>query len=614
MKRRGRRRGGITTLAAGAIALVLIVLITYLGFTKFANPFSTPYTIHAIVPNANQLAPQSWVRIAGLNIGKVDSVQPVPNCKSVAQTPGPCSAADVTMEIQKQGLPIHKDATFAIRPRIFLEGNFFVDLHPGTPESPIAPSGYVFPIQATTAPVQFDQVLTSLQADTRRNLQILLQQYGVAVTKGGPAYNRSIQYWLPAYEYSSMVAHDSLGIQPHDLSNWLYKTGDVSAALSTHPQNLENLVTDFNTTANAFARQSANLQAAVAELPKTLQVAIPALTAVDRAICAPPILSNGGGQGCAPGPLRQFAKALIPGVQSTTGMVNASLPFINQLRLLVQPDELGGCPYTGAPLQQCGLSANLGATIPSLTQLTKETIPFLRNQVRPASSCVANEIIPWSHLTINDPHFNAANGFPPHQVYVEQADFLPGLAGESRDYDANGYYIRVLLSLGNTGVTSLQSGLIGGTLAPLVGEQPQPPPGGKRPPFAGAGPDAQGDVPNIPCETQPAIKDLSTPSTAAPTQYPITGSLPGSLVSTLLGALPPLPGGLSRDAASRKKGSSYKPLTTAQRLADLKQIAKYGLWEIFPHSSNAASTASTTTTTSTTRSTRATQTKSKKTR
>src|SRR5436305_1890929 len=303
MKRRGRRRAGMSTLAAGAVALVVIVLFTYLGFTKFANPFATPYTVHLIVPNANGLAPQAWVRVAGVNVGKVESVQPAGNCKSTGQTPRQCSAADVAITVQDQGLPIHKDATFAIRPRIFLEGNFFVDVHPGTPESPDAPSGYVFPIQATTTPVQFDQVLTSLQADTRRNLQILLQQYGAAVKKGGPSYNRSIQYWLPAYKYSSIVAHDSLGIQPHDLSNAIYKQGDVSAAFSTHPKNLENLITDFNTTANAFARQSANLQRAVAELPQTLHVAMPALNSLNRAFCSGPPVPN-----CAPGPLRQLAK------------------------------------------------------------------------------------------------------------------------------------------------------------------------------------------------------------------------------------------------------------------------------------------------------------------
>jgi hypothetical protein len=487
----------------------------------------------------------------------------VPNCKSAAQTPTQCQAADVVFTLNQQGLPLHKDATFAIRPRIFLEGNFFVDVHPGTPEAPVAPSGYVFPIQATTAPVQFDQVLTSLQADTRRNLQILLQQYGVAVKKGGPAYNRSIQYWLPAYKYGSIVAHDQLGIRPHDLSNWLYKTGDVSAALDAHPQNLKSLVTDFNTTAKAFADQSANLQRAVAELPTTLRVAMPALNALNAAFCSGPVFPN-----CAPGPLRQLAKALIPATRSTSPMVDASLPFIHQLRLLVRPQELGG------------LSNDLRDTIPALTRLTKETIPMLQNQVRPASSCVVNVIYPWSQLTLNDPNFNAHNGFPPRKVYVEGVDFLPGLAGESRDFDANGYYIRVLGALGSTGVTSLTPGLVGGTLAPLAGAQPEPPPGGRRPPFVGA------DIPNQPCETQPPITDLSTPSNGAPAQYSATSALPPALTSVLQ-SVPPLPGlpKLSGDAASKNKKTKYTPLTAAQKAADRKQLLKFGLWQIFPSGS-----------------------------
>ena len=57
------------------------------------------------------------------------------------------TAAVVTMAIQPNGLPIHADATVDIRPRLFLEGNFYVDLHPGTPSGadgvlrPYAPGG-----------------------------------------------------------------------------------------------------------------------------------------------------------------------------------------------------------------------------------------------------------------------------------------------------------------------------------------------------------------------------------------------------------------------------------------------------------------------------------------
>jgi hypothetical protein len=108
---------------------------------------------------------------------------------------------------------------------------------------------------------------------------------------------------------------------------------------------------------------------------------------------------------------------------------------------------------------------------------------------------------PWSHLTLNDPNFNASNGFPPRKVFVEAVDYLPGLAGESRNFDANGAYIRVLLTGGSLPY-SLQRGSFGEAVAPLVSTQPALPPGGNRPPLQ----------PNVPCETQAPIRDLSSPT------------------------------------------------------------------------------------------------------
>jgi hypothetical protein len=146
--------------------------------------------------------------------------------------------------------------------------------------------------------------------------------------------------------------------------------------------------------------------------------------------------------------------------------------------------------------------------VPALANLTAETIPFMRNGVRPVSSCVSNVIHPWSQLTLHDSHFNASNGFPPHKVYVEAVDFLPGLAGESRNFDANGPYIRILGALGNTVTQSLQPGLLGGALQPTIGEEPALPPGGRRPPLQ----------PKVPCETQQPIRDLTATTGPRPTQ------------------------------------------------------------------------------------------------
>lgn len=471
--RKRKRRGGLNKFTAGAIGIVVVVLFSYGAYTKFANPFAHQYTVHAVFANANGLKSDSLVRIGGVNVGTVTAVSTEPGCKSAATTSSACQAADVTMTIQDQGLPIHDDATFAIRPRIFLEGNFFVDIHPGTPSAPTAADGHTFAIQQGVEPVQLDQVLTGLQSNTRGNLQILLQQYGTAVKQSGPAFNRAITYYLPAYEYSSIVAHDTLGIQPHDLSNYLAAQGTVASALDTHPPQLQSLITDFNRTANAFARRNIALENTIIQLPRTLGEAIPAFHALNVAFP----------------PLRRLARTLLPGTVSTGPTVDASLPFITQLRLLVQPAELRG------------LTADLRPTVPALTRLTNATIPFMRDQVRPLSNCVVHTIHPWTELTIPDSHFTAANGFPPRKVFVEAVDFLPGLAGESSSFDANGPFIRIL-GTGGTLTYSLSPGMFGQSLTKIDAVQPQLPPSGQRPPYQE----------NVPCETQAPINNLVAPA------------------------------------------------------------------------------------------------------
>ncbi len=158
-----RRRTGRSPLTVGLIALAIVLVGAFLGFTKDI-PFTHGFRVHAVFESANSLRVNSPVRIAGVNVGKV---------KSVSAQEG-TNQSLVTLEIKKNGLPIHEDATAKIRPRIFLEGNFFVDLQPGAPSSPKLESGDTIKVTRTATPVQLDQVLTSLQSDTRQDLRDLL--------------------------------------------------------------------------------------------------------------------------------------------------------------------------------------------------------------------------------------------------------------------------------------------------------------------------------------------------------------------------------------------------------------------------------------------------------
>ena len=97
--------------------------------TSSSRPSSRPRTTSAS---------NSPVRIAGVNVGHVVKVEGQDGTNN----------AVVTMEVKDTGLPIHKDATLKIRPRILLEGNFFVDLEPGTPAAPTISDGDTIPVVA----------------------------------------------------------------------------------------------------------------------------------------------------------------------------------------------------------------------------------------------------------------------------------------------------------------------------------------------------------------------------------------------------------------------------------------------------------------------------------
>ena len=110
------------------------------------------------------------MRIAGVNVGKVTNV-----------SGNGGDLVDVTFSVDEDGLPIHADAEVEIRPRLFLEGNFFVDLKPGSPSAPELSDGDNIPVTQTSTAVQLDEVLAALQAPTRKGLQKTLTGFGTAL-------------------------------------------------------------------------------------------------------------------------------------------------------------------------------------------------------------------------------------------------------------------------------------------------------------------------------------------------------------------------------------------------------------------------------------------------
>ncbi len=479
--------------AIGLIALVIILIVTFLGFTKDI-PFTTPFQVKATFESANSIRPGSPVRIAGVNVGKVEKIEPAA---------GGDSASVVTLQLNKQALPLHEDATAKIRPRIFLEGNFFVDLRPGSPGAPELDDGGVITVTHTAAPVQLDEVLTSLQSDTRQDLKDLLDGLATALTSkpskaddaqahpsargetAAKSFNDAYRD-IPAAERSTAQVFEALlGKEPgRDLSRLIDGAARTSAALTRNEEQLKDLITNFNLTTAAFASESGNLRATIRELAPTLENANGALASLNAAFP----------------PTRAFAREILPGVRETPATIEASFPWIAQTRRLVSRQELGGLVRELAPATR------------DLARLTDRSIELLP-QTTLTSRCLREVILPAGDLVIDDEFRSGAEN------YKEFWWGMVALAGEGQNFDGNGMYVRFqtgggpfAVSLGQAGVGSGE--VFGNSVAAPLGNRPFYP--GRRSPYR---PDVKCHTNDLPNVNGPAAAK-TPPQTATPQPAP----------------------------------------------------------------------------------------------
>jgi phospholipid/cholesterol/gamma-HCH transport system substrate-binding protein len=485
---------GMAPVTAGAILVAVLVLVSYFGFTKHI-PFTHGFRLQAVFETSNNVRPGSPVRIAGVNVGKVKKVERA----------GTSDAAVVTMELDDKALPIHKDATMKIRPRIFLEGNFFVDLKPGSPSAPKLGDNDRIPMTQTSAPVQLDQVLTSLQYDARTDLQDVLRNYGQGLKQqptaaqdsdqdpsvqgedAAQALNQSLKYAGPAEKNVSIVNEAVLGTQPGDLPKLIKSFGVVAGALDRNDAALKDLVTNFNITTGAFAAEASNLQATIRLLAPTLRSANATFTSLNAAFP----------------PTRAFAREILPGVRETPATIDVSYPWVAQTRKLLGPNELGGLAKQAQP------------TTAALARLTDASIKLLP-QVDKVNRCLINVILPTGDIKINDG--NLTSGV---ENYKEFWYTMVSLAGEGQNFDGNGNFVRFQVGGGSqtvsTGKTSLGGDpLFGNAVVKPIGTRPNFP--GKRPPYK----------PNVECATQ-QIPNLNGAATGGVEQTVRSQSGPSDL-------------------------------------------------------------------------------------
>jgi len=443
----------------GLLAVLVAAVIAYKGPGAFAGG---GYELRAVFTSDAQLAIRSPVRIAGVPVGTVTAEQPVG---------GGSPGVVVTMAIDPGGLPIHADATAQIRPRLVLEGNFYVDLHPGTPAAPLLASGGELPASQTSGPVQLDRVLSSLGSSTRSDLQRLIQgiggAYGAAGGSGnasedprtrgltaGVALHRSLVSWPGALRGLALSTSALQGDSPHALAELVAGSSRVFAALASRRAQLGSLVTSFDRTTGALAAQQASLARTVALLPGFLAGA----DTLDSKL------------GAAIPPTRAFARRILPALRALPATISAGNPWITQLSLLLAPNDLGGLASELQPAVRDG-AAVIAQAQPLVTQLDL------------LDRCLLHNPLPTADQTISDPPLHSGG-----TVLQEAMQGIDGILGAAGNFDGNGYYVRGQTAGGAypivTSTVPQQGPLRGNALLPPLGTRPAWP--GHAPPISDA--------------------------------------------------------------------------------------------------------------------------------
>lgn len=463
------RRRGPNRLMLALVGVAVIAIGVFFVFTK-RIPFVHGYRVSANFRSSNQLvAGFSPVRIAGVTVGKVTGVRK-----------GPGGLSQVEMELKDTALPLHTDARVRIRPRLFLEGGFFVELSPGSPSAPVLADRSVLPRDQTAGPVQLHQILTAFDQGTLGELRSIIKEFDIGLDNGGAeGLGRAVVAFGPVLRDTAQIAEASRGGRPHDVSEGIASTAKITSALADRENELRGLVTNLNRTTTALASRDRRLAATVTQIDGVIRETPAALDSLDA---VQPVF-------------REFISELRPSLRISPPILDDTAKALAQLRGLTSAREL-----------PAALTA-LTPTVRGLPRL-ENRLNTLFGQVGPVMDCLRKNVVPVLTAKLADGKLSTDL-----QVWQELAQAGVGVVGFAQNFDGNGFNSRYL---NGSGEQSVATGNVPG-FGQLVGTASEPI-SGSRPTYLGPG-KVPPHRPDAPCADQ-QVPDLTQRTDSTPPASP----------------------------------------------------------------------------------------------
>jgi ABC-type transporter Mla subunit MlaD len=355
-----RRAIGISTVLLAAA--VLVVFAVGAG----GGDEGGGYRVRAIFMNAFSAIPGEDVKIAGVKVGSIESIDVTPDKK-----------AAVVLAIDKAGFQdFRRDAECTIRPQSLI-GEKYIECTPtqpraeGTPappELPVVKSGpgkgqRLLPVSQTSSPVDIDLINNVMRLPYRQRFAIILNELGTGLAGRGQDLRQAIRNADPALKETDKVLQ-ILADQNRTLEQLAVDGDRILAPLARDRARVADFVDKAGKTATATAERSAALEDNIRLLPAFLRELRPTMEKLGALSDEmTPVLSDL--HTAAPdvnrfilelGPFSQAGRESFPSLGKATEVgrtaLNNSKPIIRDLRDFTKP---------GRPLAQ-----NLNALLTSL--------------------------------------------------------------------------------------------------------------------------------------------------------------------------------------------------------------------------------------------------------
>ena len=312
------------------------------------------FDINAQISSAQAVTPGQGqtVNIAGIKVGEIKSVE----LKN--------GNANITMAIEPQyATLIHNDASILLRPRTGLQ-DMTVSLDPGTSNAPKIKENETIPLASSLPPVQPDQILATLDGDTRAFIQILLANASEGLRGNTSKLSSTLRRLDPLAQDLSQL-NGALAKRRKNIARVIHNFGLLSGELANHDKQLADFVTSSNQVFRAFANQQASLQQTIAQLPPTLRSTQSALASSDRlARVSKPALTRLIPQARATGPA---FKALRPLFHNTTVPIRDQIrPFTRKVQPVIRHLAQGSVPLAKSATSLRGGFTNLNQLLNGL--------------------------------------------------------------------------------------------------------------------------------------------------------------------------------------------------------------------------------------------------------